>query len=91
VTMQAEVIEMVADGQIRLALPGVRVINLTRRSLDCQVLEGLRERLESGLNVLPDPRRANFYQASLDGYQYYFHVLDYADRPSRVFLLSRRG
>ena len=89
-TIEAEAMEMTAVGQIRVDRPGVRVLNLTGRSLDPRALEGLRERLEFGLSVLPDPRRANFYQAQVEGYQYYFHVLERENRPLTVFLLSSR-
>lgn len=70
-----------------IQLPGVRVADLRPKGSDRAAAERLRCELERGVEVDPDPRRANFYEASIDGYRYYFDVV--AGRPAKVFLLAR--
>ena len=77
----------VSQGQVWLELSRVQVKDLRRNSADSGAAESLRHSLEAGLAADPDPRRANFYEASLDGFRYYFHVLP--GRPTKVFLLAR--
>jgi hypothetical protein len=77
----------VSDAQGWIQLPGVRVADLRPGGGDRGAVELLRRELERGLDVDPDPRRANFYEASMDGYRYYFDVVP--GRPAKVFLLAR--
>lgn len=77
----------VSDAQGWIQLPGVRVADLRPNGSDRFVAGMLRRELERGLAVDPDPRRANFYEASLNGYRYYFNVMP--GRPAKVFLLAR--
>ena len=86
------VTEMVLDqalpvDQQRLELPGAHLVDLLRDRRGRQSSDVLRRALESGCPVEPDPRRPNFYEASIDGYRYYFHVLE--ARPPKVFLVAR--
>ncbi|MBI3697337.1 MAG: hypothetical protein HY238_21180 [Acidobacteria bacterium] len=70
-----------------IVLPEVRVVDLWGKPQASGAAEALQRALEGGLPADPDPRRPNFYEASFDGYRYYFNVLP--GRPAKVFLLAR--
>lgn len=70
-----------------LQLPGVRVVDLLRERHGSQAADILRRALDAGCPAEPDLRRRNFYEASIDGHRYYFHVLE--SRPAKAFLLAR--
>lgn len=69
-----------------LELTAARVTDLRLRPANDGAVERLQLALEQCLPVEPDPRRAGFYEASIEGHRYYFHV--FARRPVRVFLLA---
>jgi hypothetical protein len=69
-----------------LELPTVRVIDLRRGQRDDNAPRQLASGLRRGLPVEPDPRRTDFYECSLHGSRYYFHVAH--RRPERVYLLA---
>ena len=71
--------------QLCLELPGARVVDLRRRRWD-HADDELRRQLEQGLAVDPDPRRTDFYEASINGRRFYFHV--FLRRTPRVYLLA---
>jgi hypothetical protein len=56
-----------------LELPTVRVLDRRRRPTG-DVPQRLAAALRRGLPVEPDPRRPDFYEASLDRRRVYFHV-----------------
>ena len=89
--MIAAVLETVLSEQEWIELPGVKVVDLRKRDKPSagasEAVERLRRALEKGVAAHPDPRRANFYEASIDGFRYYFHVAP--RRPATVFLLGR--
>jgi hypothetical protein len=66
---------------------GARVIDLRPNRGDKGAQEALRHSLEMGAAAEQDPKRVSFYETSLDGYRYYFHVAP--SRPPRVYLLAR--
>jgi hypothetical protein len=69
-------------------MPGVRVVDLSQQGRS-EYVERLRRALEMGVEAEPDPRRADFYEAAVDGYRYYFHVVPAGeDRPAKAFLLA---
>ncbi len=70
---------------IRVA--GPRIIDLRPNGGDKGIQDALRRSLETGTDAEPDPKRAGFYETSLDGYRYYFQVAP--GRPARVYLLAR--
>ena len=70
-----------------LELPTARVIDLRRRGRpDDDAPRQLASGLRIGLPVESDPRRPDFYECSLNGSHYYFHV--FRHRPERVYLLA---
>ena len=69
-----------------LELPTVRVIDLRHGQPDDSAPWELASGLRRGLPVEPDPRRPDFYECSLNGSRYYFHV--FRRRPERVYLLA---
>jgi hypothetical protein len=71
-----------------LELSAVRVIDLRRGHRDDNAPRQLAAALQHGLPVEPDPRRTDFYECSLHGSRYYFHVA--RRRPERVYLLAVR-
>ena len=71
-----------------LEVLGAEVSDLRLRPASDCAPEGLRQALAQCLDVEPDPRRPGFYEASIDGRRYYFHVVP-GRRPARVLLLAR--
>ena len=69
-----------------LELPAARVIDLRRGCARDDAVGRLVSALRRGLPVEPDPRRSDFYETSLNGSRYYFHV--FRRRPERVYLLA---
>lgn len=69
-----------------LELPVARVIDLRRRAGADDAPRQLELALRRGVPVEPDPRRLDFYESSLNGSRYYFHV--FRRRPERVYLLA---
>lgn len=70
-----------------LEVSTARVIDLRRaRAGGEDAPQRLASALRRGLPVEPDPRRPDFYESSLDGSRYYFHV--FRRRPERVYLLA---
>ncbi len=71
-----------------IVLPDVRVVDLWGKpQVSPPAGETLQSALQSGLPADPDPRRPNFYEASLGSYRYYFNVVP--GRPAKVYLLAR--
>src|SRR5712692_6980853 len=87
VVMETALDQAPSSNQQWLELPGVRVIDLLRERHGSQAADTLQRALAAGCPAEPDPRRRNFYEASIDGHRYYFHVLE--ARPPKVFLLAR--
>jgi hypothetical protein len=48
-------------------------------------VQAVERALRLGLPAEPDPRRASFYEADVEGYRYYFCIR----QPSRVLLIFR--
>ena len=71
-----------------LELPDVRIVDLRRGRPDDSAPRQLASGLRRGLPVEPDPRRPDFYECSLNGSRYYFHV--FRRRTGRVYLLAVR-
>ena len=71
-----------------LELPRTSVRDLRLRPVADDAAQRLRHALGKGLGVEPDLRRPGFYEAEIDGFRYYFHVVPGRD-PARVLLLAR--
>lgn len=88
---QAVLDRPVSDEQEWIELPGVKVVDLRKwdkpPACPSQAVEALRRALEQGVAADPDPRRSNFYEASVDGFRYFFHVPP--RRHPTVFLIAR--
>jgi hypothetical protein len=87
VVMETALDQALSSNQQWLELPGVRIVDLLRDRHGSQAADALRRALAAGCAVEPDPGRRNFYEASIDGSRYYFHVLE--ARPPKVFLVAR--
>ena len=72
------------DTQEWLELRGVRIEDLSRRRAP-GAAEALASALAHGLAADPDPHRAGFYEASVDGWRYYFWRVP----TGKVYLLAR--
>jgi hypothetical protein len=67
-------------------IPGVRVFSLRPNGRESGV-DALQRAIEQGIESEPDTHRLNFFEASIGGNRYYFHVSPAF--PPRVYLLAR--
>ena len=80
--------EAFGEGLVWVQIRGASVVDLSRQAPP-EHLARLRAALQSGVWAEPDPRRAEFYDAVVRGYRYYFYVTPAATgRPARAFLLA---
>lgn len=85
--MTMPVVLPLLENQEWLAVRGACVLDLRRGLRDPQALEALRRALEAGVVADRDPRRARFYEASISGHRYYFHLPPYDLK--KALLLAR--
>ena len=81
--------DLVTSKQVWLQLHGVAVTDLRRNGIDVNASQVLRRQLERGAAVDPDPRRENFFETTIDGCRYYFHVVSRRGPGTKVWLLAR--
>lgn len=79
-------LELEARSWTWVHVPGAQVVSLRPNGRESGV-DALERALRLGVEANADPRRRNFYEASIGGYRHYFHVSP--AHPAKVYLLAR--
>lgn len=84
--MTETLLELEAKSTAWVQAPGAEVVSLRPNGRETGV-DALQRAVHLGVEANADPRRRNFYEVSMGGYRYYFHVS--LARPAKVYLLAR--
>ena len=84
--MTEALLELEAKSAAWVHVPGAEVVSLRPNGRETGV-DALRRAIHLGVEANADPRRRNFYEVSMGGYRYYFHVSP--GHPAKVYLLAR--